>query len=183
MNSKQTIIKSASDLIKLRGYFGAGIDEIRSEGRFSKGSLYHHFPGGKDEIIKAALEASADEYSEVFRKAMKGKGSAENGLKAVVDVYIAEFRKNGLKYGCPLASVAIDVSTGNEVLRRVCAAQFSYWINSAAAYLEYKNVKSEFREKAEKFVLMLEGSLILARVMKSDRPLRLMKKEIRKMLS
>ena len=177
MKTKDSIVQSASNLIRLKGYFGTGINEIIEESKIPKGSLYHHFPGGKDEVIEAALEEAAVSLAISFKNAMKGKGSAVNGLKGIIDLFIDDLKENKLKYGCPLAAVSMDVAIENENLRMACTRLFDFWITAIDSYLKYKGIKKS-REKAERFLIRVEGALLLSRVQQSDRPLKLIKKDL-----
>ena len=177
MNSKEAIVQSASNLIRLKGYYGTGINEILDNANIPKGSLYHHFPGGKDEVIEAALEEAAVSLAISFKNAMKGKGSAKNGLSAVIDLFIDDLKENKLMYGCPLAAVSMDVAMENENLRMACTRLFDFWITAVESYLKYKGLKRS-REKAERFLIRVEGALLLSRVQQSDKPLKLIKKDL-----
>ena len=178
MNTKETLVKSTSKLIRETGYHGTGVNDILSLTQIPKGSLYHHFPGGKDEIIEAALEEAAIEMALSFKHAMKGKKNAAEGLKAVLDLYIHEFNSSNHLNGCPLAAVSLDVSSENDSLRNTCSRLFEFWVDALSGYMEYKGVKGRYREKAEMFLIRLEGALLLSRVQQSSRPLELAKKDL-----
>ena len=55
---------------------------------------------------------------------------------------------------------------------------FDFWKEAITSYLIYKGIEIEAVDKAEKFLIMLEGAIMLSRVQKSDRPLLLVKNEI-----
>jgi len=181
MNTKESIIHSASNLIRLKGYYGTGIKEITELSSATKGSVYYHFPGGKDEIIEAALEEAAVMLAISFKNAMKGKGKAVNGLKGIIDLFIDDLKENKLKYGCPLAAVSMDVAMENDALRMACSRLFEFWIEAVDSFLRYKNVKNS-RDKAERFLIRVEGALLLSRVQQSDRPLKLIKIDLDKLI-
>jgi len=181
MKTKEAIVHSTSKLIRMKGYFGTGINDITADSKIPKGSLYHHFPGGKDEVIEAALEEATVTLAISFKNAMKGKGSAANGLKGVVDLFIDDLKENQLKYGCPLAAVSIDVTMENENLRITCKRLFDFWITAIESYLNYKGIEGA-REKAEQFLIRIEGALLLSRVQQSDRPLKLIKKDLNNLI-
>lgn len=182
VNAKETLTEVTSELIRNKGYYGTGINEILAGAGIPKGSLYHHFPGGKDELIEAALKQAALQYAGEFKNAMKGKGSAVEGLKSVVDVYIDKINKTNDYMACPLAAVSLDVSGQNEKLRLACESMFEFWILVTTAYLEYKNVKKS-REKAESFMIRLEGAILLSQVQRSARPFELIKRELQYLIN
>ncbi|MGD9864998.1 MAG: TetR family transcriptional regulator, partial [Pseudodonghicola sp.] len=53
-SSRDRLIRAASGLFRRRGYAGVGVSEILTVAELPKGSLYHHFPGGKRELAEAA---------------------------------------------------------------------------------------------------------------------------------
>ncbi len=178
MPTRQTIIEKTARLIQEKGYFGTGLSEIINEANVPKGSLYHHFTNGKNELIICALEFAARKRAELFRKAMKGKPNAEEGLSAVVDIFIDELNDSGYTLGCPLATVSLDISSENEDIRKVCSDMYDFWIEGIQQYLEYKNAGNQSRDCAERFMMSLEGALLLSKVQQSDKYLIQLKNQI-----
>src|SRR5690606_22631896 len=86
--TRQRLIERAAHHIELKGYFGTGINEILKETGIPKGSLYHHFPGGKDELIKEAIKYSSKKQQKAFADAMLSHKTVVDGLKAVIDYLI-----------------------------------------------------------------------------------------------
>ena len=56
-NSKDVLIETASRLFRLSGYYGVGLKDILAESGIPKGSLYHYFPEGKEQLAIAAIES------------------------------------------------------------------------------------------------------------------------------
>lgn len=183
METKQLIIEKTAKLIQEKGYYGTGLSDILSHADVPKGSLYHHFSGGKDELIARALEFAANQRSELFRKAMKGKPNAIEGLKAVVDIFIDEMKSSEFARGCPLATVSLDISSENEELRKVCSEMYDYWIDGIEKYLEYKGIARNVRVKAEEFMVNLEGAILLSKVQQNDKYLIQIKNQIAPLLN
>jgi TetR/AcrR family transcriptional repressor of lmrAB and yxaGH operons len=55
-STKDALVETASRLFRLRGYDGIGLNDILKESSIPKGSMYHHFPGGKEELAVAAIQ-------------------------------------------------------------------------------------------------------------------------------
>jgi TetR/AcrR family transcriptional repressor of lmrAB and yxaGH operons len=65
-------------LFQQRSYHGVGLSEILTEADAPKGSLYHHFPGGKAQLAIAAVESIAADYEAAFaRWRTRGRSAAE----------------------------------------------------------------------------------------------------------
>lgn len=71
MDTKSRIIDIATSLFQQKGYLGVGLNEILKACNISKGSLYHHFPNGKEELLIACLhslnEAITTHMEEIFK--------------------------------------------------------------------------------------------------------------------
>ncbi len=177
MTTKENLIRTTAKLIRQQGVNATGINEILSAVGIPKGSLYHHFPGGKDELVIAALHHSKDYLAQRFKAAMKGKASVEKGLEAVLDDYADTLQKSNYSSGCPMATVALEAAGNNEAIRQACNEVLDYWIESLVAYFKYKNSKAGKKEATE-FMTRLEGALLIAQIQQSDKPLRVLKGQI-----
>ena len=158
MSTRDLLVKATSEIIQKKGYHGTGMSAIIEAVGVPKGSLYHHFPEGKDALISASLKYYASTKGEHFKLAMKGKKTATRGLQAIVDLFINYLEHTGYNKGCPIAAVALDVSSENEALRKTCTSIFDMWQKELQSYLVYKEVKNP-KFKAEAFLIGLEGSL------------------------
>lgn len=181
MNTKDKLISTTATLIQTKGYFGTGVSEILKTVGVPKGSLYHHLPGGKDELVSEALKFAARERAKIFNSAMKGKESAAKGLIAVVDVLQAELVDSNYKKGCPVATVSLEVANENEELRETCENLFEFWLNAVEGYLIYKDV-DDWKIKANSYFTQLEGALLLSKVYKSTSFLEKLKEAIPNMI-
>ena len=181
MTTKEKLVSATAKLIQSKGYYGTGVSEILKVTNLPKGSMYHHMPGGKDQLVAEALKYAARERAIVFNAAMKGKGTAVNGLGAVIDVVKQELIDSGYKEGCPVATVSLEVADDHEVLRETCKNLFEFWINAIEGYLIYKDVEG-WKEKANSFFTHLEGALLLSKVSKNTLYLDNFKKELPRIL-
>lgn len=181
MNTKEKLISTTATLIQTKGYYGTGVSEILKSVGVPKGSLYHHLPGGKDELVSEALKYAARERAKLFNSAMKGKSSAAQGLIAVVEVLQAELVDSDFRKGCPVATVSLEIANENNELRETCQQLFEFWIKSIEAYLVYKNV-TDWEIKANSYFTQLEGALLLSKVSQSNSYLENFKKAIPKMI-
>lgn len=181
MNTKEKLISTTANLIQTKGYYGTGVSEILSSVGVPKGSLYHHLPGGKDELVSEALKYAAYKRAKRFSAAMKGKGSASQGLIAVVEVVQKELIDSNFRKGCPVTTVSLEIANENEELRETCEHLFQFWLKAVEDYLIYKNVEN-WNIKANSYFTQLEGALLLSKVFKSASFLDKLKEAIPKMI-
>ena len=68
MDTKSLIIDIATTLFQQKGYMGVGLNEILKACNISKGSLYHHFPNGKEELLIACLHSLNEAITNGYRR-------------------------------------------------------------------------------------------------------------------
>jgi len=170
--TRQRLVESMLVLIQLHGYHGTGLNTVLAQSGAPKGSLYFHFPEGKTELGVAAVGLAGDQFGELIGAAI----TASVEPQAVVDALVAELKgileTNDYQAGCPVSSVALDTSSGNEPLREACCQVYDAWINAVAGYLATFGLDEERAHPlATSMICLVEGSLILARAHKSTQPL------------
>ena len=181
MNTRERLINVTSDLIRKKGYFGTGINEVLKQVGVPKGSLYHHFPKGKDELIREAVYYGGENQMQKYGEALRGK-TAEQGLSDMIDVMVDELLKSNFEDGCPIAAVAMAAGTIDEEIREACAKVFIGWQNNLEGDLERRGVKNA-QIKAEELYSMFEGAYVLSKAHKDVKYLSLQKRFIETILN
>lgn len=180
MNTRERLILSTAKLIRKKGYFGTGINEVLKSVEVPKGSLYHHFPMGKDELIKEAILFGGEAQMQKYGEALRGK-PVEEGLNAMVDVMVNELISSDFQDACPIAAVALAAGNIDEEIRKACDNVFKGWQNSLAGYLERRGVGNA-GEKARELYAMFEGAYVLSKAHKDVKYLELQKKFVKTIL-
>ncbi len=179
--TRQKLIEKASDLIERKGYFGTGINEILKETGIPKGSLYHFFPGGKDDLLKEAIKFSSKRQQKAYSEAMLGKTSLEEGLKAVLDYLINLLETSDYQYACPITAIALESLHGKEVIKEACRFSYTKTEKNFEAYLNLHGVENADK-KARVIINMIEGALILAKINANTGHLESLKPYLKKVL-
>src|ERR1700676_3338462 len=113
-------------LLRDQGYSATGRAQLLAESGVSNGSLYHHFPGGMEELAEAALEASGQAVADALREALDGAPNAALGVIRFLEV--AEGPVTGESCpGCPIAPTALESPIINPRLRAAAARCFEQW--------------------------------------------------------
>ena len=180
MNTRERLISTTSKLIRKKGYFGTGINEILKSIEVPKGSLYHHFPKGKDELIQAAILYGGEAMMLKYGEALRGKEAFE-GLSAMVDVMIDDLKDSDFEDACPIAAVAMASGAIDETIRKVCDRVFTGWQNNLAGYLERRGIENT-TEKSQQIYAMFEGAYVLSKAHRDIKYLELQKKFIKSVL-
>jgi TetR/AcrR family transcriptional repressor of lmrAB and yxaGH operons len=172
MGSRQKVVEATVRLLRRQGLSATGINRIIRESRSPRGSIYFHFPGGKEELTIEALRSAQKTVVGRMQAAMGRGRSTAAALRRVVRDYVADLRESGYEFGCPIANVTLDVSAESPRIRAVCAEIFSDWQTRIRAALERDGYpKREADAMAEFMLSSLEGALILCRAQKSTAPL------------
>jgi TetR/AcrR family transcriptional regulator, lmrAB and yxaGH operons repressor len=179
-DSKEKTIIAAAKLLRRHGYNGTALSDILAEAGSPRGSLYFHFPNGKEEIAVAALAYAADSVRQAIAGAAKASKSADEFLIRIARAMAANLERSDFKEGCPIAPTALEMSGTSEALTAAAGAAFQSWEQEIAAGLE------SFRFNAERAKLLataalsqFEGALLLARTYQSLEPLQRAEESIR----
>src|SRR5271155_666296 len=85
-DSRAELVRTMARLLRDQGYTATGRAQLLAESGVSNGSLYHHFPGGMEELAEAALEASGQAVGAALREALDGAPDAALGIVRFLDV-------------------------------------------------------------------------------------------------
>ena len=166
--TRERILDVSAELFRRQGMAGTGIKQILRDADAPFGSLYHHFPGGKDELAAETIKRAGAEYAElVAGKLLAGPDLPTNIRDAfgsagqtLVDTDYAD--------ACPIETVALEVASTNEPLRLATAEVFESWLSGLSALLEANGVsKAAARPLAHVILSALEGAFVFARATRS----------------
>lgn len=158
--SREDAVQTLVDVFRRCGYDGATLSMISEATGLGRASLYHHFPGGKQEMATAVLEAVGASFREVVLKPLREEGSPEGRLRRMGDG-LAAFYGDGEK-ACLIGVFAL--ADAGAIFRKIVAAKLQGWIDTVAAILEEAGLDENLaRERAEESAIAIQGSLILAR--------------------
>jgi TetR/AcrR family transcriptional repressor of lmrAB and yxaGH operons len=170
-NSRAEFLQTTARLLRERGYSATGIADIVSESGSPKGSLYFHFPGGKEELTSLALIGAGQETCEAIRSALFNSKTIHGGIARVFLMVTSELEKSSFRAGCPIGTVAAEAPQAPRVLGAV-AKSFDDWQSVIKERLIHAGLQSRRAESLAEFILALfEGSLVLAKARQSAKPL------------
>jgi TetR/AcrR family transcriptional regulator, lmrAB and yxaGH operons repressor len=151
-------------LLRDQGYTATGRAQLLNESGVSNGSLYHHFPGGMEELAEAALEESGQAVADALREAMDGAPNTALGIVRFLD--IAEGPVAGEPCpGCPISPTALESPIISPRLRATAARCFDQWEGLIASRLREDGwPEDSVAETASAVLALMEGALLLARV-------------------
>jgi AcrR family transcriptional regulator len=156
-----------------RGYAASGLKDISTAGTAPIGSLYHFFPGGKEELAAETLRAAGAAYQALVEAVMDAEPDVVGGVRACFDGAADTLEATDYADACPIATVALEVASTNDTLRQVTADVFRAWLDAAAERLASGEIdRPQARDLAVVLVAALEGGFLLSRAFKDTAPIR-----------
>jgi AcrR family transcriptional regulator len=135
-----------------------------------RGSIYHHFPGGKAQLVEDATRYAGDMVAEVFSEALT-RGDPIAGVQAVADFWRNILYDSDFSAGCPVLAAAV----GGDSLpgaRDAARDAFQGFQDLHFQLLRRAGVPPDrARSLAAIAVSAIEGAIILARAQRSNAPL------------
>jgi TetR/AcrR family transcriptional repressor of lmrAB and yxaGH operons len=171
-DSKWKTLAAAVKLFRQQGYHGTALNDILAAAGSPRGSLYFHFPGGKEEIGESALTLAGEAVRQGIVRAAEVSDSTEMFLTRVARAMAADLEKSDYQEGCPIATTALETSAQSEVLGEATSAAFRKWEIEISSGLErFGMTRDEADQVATMVLSQLEGALLLARTYRSPEPL------------
>jgi TetR/AcrR family transcriptional repressor of lmrAB and yxaGH operons len=180
--TKQKLVAATGELLRRQGFHATGLADIIEESGAPRGSLYFHFPGGKDELATAALQAEGLEWRARIEEVVEKAPDLGSAVTAIIDLLAADLEASKFQHGCPVAAVALESTS--EPVRKAIVAHYAAW---ETAIVEYAGKHGIAAGPARQFAVValsaIEGALLLARVQRSKAPLVTVGKALRAMLA
>jgi AcrR family transcriptional regulator len=171
-DTKERILDASRVLFARRGYAGTGIKQILAEADAAFASLYHFFPGGKDQLAAEAIRTSGAMYQQLVEGVLD---AAPDLVTGIIDCFAAAaetLRATGYADACPIATVALEVAGTDETLRQATADVFASWITALTARIVSAGVdEAAAAELAISAIALLEGGFVLSRALRSTEPM------------
>ena len=171
-DSKAKTLTAAAQLFRQQGYHGTALHDILAAGGSPRGSLYFHFPKGKEQIGEAALALSGEAVRQGIARAAEASETVEIFLVRIVRAMAADLERSDYRDGCPIATTALETAAQSEVLGAATRGAFQKWELEIKRGLFRRGMTAGDADTAATMVLsQLEGALLLARTYRSLEPI------------
>jgi TetR/AcrR family transcriptional repressor of lmrAB and yxaGH operons len=165
------MLTSAAEVLRERGAAGVTIDEVLSRSGAPRGSVYHHFPGGRNQILVEALQFAGDSITTAIDDAASQGPMAL--LRDFVDLWEDVLRESDFRAGCPVTAAAISTCDEDPRLSNDAARIFEHWrVALTRSFVADGFDETEAAALATTMLAATEGAVILCRSLRSPRPLR-----------
>jgi AcrR family transcriptional regulator len=182
---RERMIISAAVLIRERGAHPTAIADVLEHSGAPRGSAYHHFPGGRTQLLCEAVDYAGAFMADKLAQAPTGL----DALDSLFDYYRKELQRSDFRSGCPVVAVAVEAGDPDKpersqpVIDRAAAA-FTRWREVIAQRLTADGVAEQ--DAAALAVLVLasfEGAIVIARASRDVEPLDLVQSQLRSLIS
>lgn len=175
------MIASAAMLIRERGARPTAIGDVLAHSGAPRGSAYHYFPGGRTELLCAAVDYAADYVADTMAAASSGIRMLDTAVRFYREGLLA----SDYRAGCPVMAVAVeagDPDTGSQPIEHAAAA-FGKWRDLICTRLVSDGVsRGAATELATLVIAALEGALVMARTERDLAPLDAVHRQLRGLL-
>jgi AcrR family transcriptional regulator len=170
--TKERIMDTTAELFRRYGYTGTGMKQIVAEANAPFGSIYHFFPDGKAQLGEEVIRRSGEMYRELFEVIFE---AAPDVVTATSDFFLGAaetLRQTDYADACPIETVALEVASSNEPLRKATADVFDSWIAAGTRRLAEAGLPEDrARALTIAFLAALEGAFVLCRATRTTEAL------------
>jgi TetR/AcrR family transcriptional regulator, lmrAB and yxaGH operons repressor len=168
LDSKDKILQIASKLFQLQGYHATGLNQIIKESGLPKGSLYHHFPNGKEELAIEAIKYTSLYIEEKIKAFFEQESDPIVAIQSFIIDTANQFRKPEDIKGIPIGLLACETALVSEPLRKACMQAFHNWEQIVVHKFIEEGYNQDFATKAGILFNSLTGGGIIQSITSKD---------------
>ena len=169
---RDNLVHTAMRLFRRQGYASTGLAQILDESGAPKGSLYHHFPGGKEALAEAAVELAGGLIREMLDDHAARHESPGAFVRAYCRTMAQWMSESKFRSGCPIATTLLENAPQSPAITRAGVRAVDSWIDVASGVFAREGLPARAaRTRAQLLISAVEGALILARLRRSKQPI------------
>jgi TetR/AcrR family transcriptional regulator, lmrAB and yxaGH operons repressor len=166
--TRERFLEGGTRLFRSQGFHATGVKQIAGLCGAPMGSLYHFFPGGKEQIALDGLRRSAAFYDDLMQRVFARYPDIGDAIAKWFSMAAGFLRDSGYADGCPVGTLADGIAATHDGLREAASAVMQSWERRIADRLAELGVtRPEAEELASYTVAAFEGAILLGRVHRS----------------
>jgi len=170
-DTRKKMLISAAEVMRERGAAGVTIDAVLARSGAPRGSVYHHFPEGRNQMLLEALRYAGDSITEIIDDA------ADRGARVLVHKFIEYWESRlfdgGFNAGCPVVAAALGSADDEPQLCSDAGVILGRWCTSLTrAFVSDGFSEEDAASLSVTSIAALEGAIMLCRSTRSAAPLR-----------
>ncbi|MGD9968139.1 MAG: TetR/AcrR family transcriptional regulator [Hyphomonadaceae bacterium] len=170
-SAREDMLAAAVDLFGERGYEGVGIAELLNRSCCPRGSLYFHFPGGKEQIGVEVVGRVGAEVAQRFRELHESGVDLDTFIERVFKTTAKECKDRQYAASCPMAAIATGFGEANPKLAAAVGEAFSLWEHEIANAAQARGMAAKNAATfASAMVAAIEGAFVVSKAQRSSAP-------------
>jgi len=170
--TRERILYASAELFRRQGYAGTGLKQVVAQAEAPFGSLYHFFPAGKEELADEVLRTGGRFFLALYESIAESAPDLASTVREFFAGAAETLRSTDFADACPIATVAAEVASTHEVLRRASADVFESWLAALTEDAVEDGVAPvRARALALSVLAILEGAFLLGRSLRSTEPM------------
>jgi AcrR family transcriptional regulator len=179
--TRQKMLDAALGVMRERGAAGVTVDEVLARSGAPRGSVYHHFPGGRAQLVDETLTYAGESFTGMLERA--ARNGADAVLTRLVAFWTRVLEESDFRQGCPIVSTAGDGGPEGEELARKAADIVAGWSHTiAAAFAAEGWAPADADALATTVLSSISGAVGMCRAMRSVDPLFQVAEQLRALL-
>jgi AcrR family transcriptional regulator len=172
--TKERILAASTELFSRQGYTGTGLKAILTASNTPYGSLYHFFPGGKEELGAEAIRVAGATYRRMVEAFYAPGADVVAATQHFFDGAAAMIEETDFADACPIATVALEISSTSEPMRQAAAEAFTSWLTVLDQRFTQAGIAPDrAHELAVELFCAIEGAFLLSRATRRAEPIRI----------
>lgn len=161
--SRARMIVSATMLLREQGLTGTSLGDVLEHSGAPRGSIYHHFPGGKAELVEEAVRFAGGYVGSTLERVAADEDPV-SAMLHFIETWRRILNSSDFRAGCPVVAVAVEAQDDSPQLTRAVAEVFAAWHDILAALLTRSGVdRPRAARLATLTVAAVEGAVVLCR--------------------
>ncbi len=163
-DSRSRMIKAAAQLFRQRGYHATAFSDVVEASGAPRGSIYFHFPGGKQELAREAVALAGDEIEQMVAEAAGHCDGPGSFVRALGDLVAARLEGSDYRGGCAISTMVLELAPENEELSSGFEKVFERWRHALAGQFEASGIAAgRATDLANLVMSVFEGALVVSR--------------------
>ena len=164
------MVQTAAVVMRERGVEATSFSEVIARSGAPRGSIYHHFPGGKAQLIEEATRY-AGEFTAAGLAAALAEEDPVAAVRSFTESWLRILRKSEFTGGCSVVAATLE-GERSPGAREAAAAAFERWQQLIAdALAPHLAAPERAASLAALVICSIEGAIVLARAGRTTEPL------------
>ena len=163
--NKHTVLAKLCEIFRMHGYAGTSLSLISEQTGLQRSSLYHYFPGGKEQMAAETLQLVHDTFITSLENLMATDTSARDKAEALATTLQDYYQQGHL--GCILPS--LTTTQQFPTFQEAAATLLEAWRSVIAEIAEQGGLsETQAQKNANQVICLVEGSLAMTKITGSN---------------